>query len=351
MCAGTERFRERILRPDSAKDKAVLQAFLAGHGLTLDREMEYSVALVDDDGKLAATGSFAGRVLKCIAVDREYQSFGLAAKVITHLVNEEYRRGRTHLFMFTKPEFKRTFSALGFHPVAEVPPALVLLDNQPDGMRRYLQEIFAETGDIAPSGAVVVNCNPFTLGHRHLIEYAAARCAKLHVFVVWEEQSIFPPEVRYALVKQGISHLSNVVMHPGRDYVISQATFPSYFMKTCDEWAEHYARLDLTLFARFIAPHLQIRKRFVGEEPFSAVTAVYNQVMKGLLPPCGIEVDEIPRWAAGGKAVSASRVRALLALGDLHSVKELVPAATYRFLQTVEGASIIQRIREGAHAG
>lgn len=340
----TDQLQEQILRLESWRDISGLQAFLGTQGLMVDKEMEYAVAIVDD-GRMVATGSFSGRVLKCIAVDDEYKSQGLSARVVTHLVNEEYRRGRTHLFIFTKPENKRIFSGFGFHAIAEVPPDIVLLENRRDGVQKYLDNALRESGEAVPSAAMVVNCNPFTLGHRYLIEYAAARYKRLHVFVVREDRSIFPSEVRYRLVQEGIKHLSNVVLHWGKDYIISDATFPSYFMKKDEDVAETYAKLDLTLFTRYIAPYLRIEKRFVGEEPFCGVTRTYNRIMKEMLPSCGIEVEEVPRLAAGGVAISASRVRELIRKGDMNAVQELVPDTTYTFLMSPGAGEIIRRIR------
>ena len=86
--------------------------------------------------------------------------------------------------------------------------------------------------------------------------------------------------------------------------------------------------LDLTLFGSKIAPALNISKRFVGTEPYCAVTNNYNEVMKRLLPSFGVEVCEIPR--AGG--ISASRVREALDRGDIASVRRLVPASTYEYI-------------------
>ena len=40
-------------------------------------------------------------------------------------------------------------------------------------------------------GAVVMNCNPLTLGHRYLIEQALKQCDYLMIFVVQEDKSFF----------------------------------------------------------------------------------------------------------------------------------------------------------------
>ena len=68
--------------------------------------------------------------------------------------------------------------------------------------------------------------------------------------------------------------------------------------------------------------------------------------MQEILPRYGVEVVEIPRRQIGGQAVSASRVRALLAQGQMEKVKALVPLTTWDFLQTEEGQAIARRAGE-----
>jgi [citrate (pro-3S)-lyase] ligase len=337
-------FKEQVVNLQSEAEKQQLQEFLEQQNLYLDRDLEYTIALFDG-AKIIAAGSFGGRILKCIAVHEEYKSMGLSARIVTHLVREAYSRGRTHLYIYTKPENKMIFTELGFYAIAEVPSKVILMENRPDGIKRYLEEITEAGNAKENSAAIIVNCNPFTLGHRYLIEYAAARCKRLHVFVLWEEKSSFPADIRYKLVKEGISHLSNVVLHKGKDYIISDATFPSYFIKEYQEQVEVHARLDLEVFTQHIAPALGISKRFVGEEPYCKVTAVYNSIMHQVLKDHGIEVEEVPRMEIEGQPISASRVRELIKEGKLQEVKALVPGTTYNFILSPEAEGIIRRIQ------
>lgn len=292
-------------------------------------------------------------------MDEEYKNLGLSAKIVSLLVREAYSRGRTDLFIYTKPGNRAIFTDLGFYPIAEVPSKVVLMENRPDGIKKYLQEISRRSQEFIKEnqediqehtdrniiGAVIVNCNPFTLGHQYLIEYAASQCRILHIFVLWEDKSSFPSEVRYKLVEKGVRHLKNVVVHPGKDYIISDATFPSYFIKEFQDVVETHARLDLEIFTRYFAPALGIQKRFVGEEPYCKVTATYNSVMQEVLPAHDIEVEVVPRKVKGGQPISASRVRELIRAGRLSEIKELVPETTYRFLLSPESEGIIRRIQ------
>lgn len=226
------------------------------------------------------------------------------------------------------------------------------MENRRDGIKKYIEEMIKDNkesipdiGDKNSSGAVIVNCNPFTLGHKYLIEYAASRCQTLHIFVLQEDKSSFPSLIRFRLVKEGVQHLDNVVLHPGKDYIISDATFPSYFIKEFQDVVETHARLDLELFTRYIASALGIQKRFVGEEPYCKVTATYNSVMQKILPANGMEVQVVPRILNEGRSISASRVRELIHEGRLDEVKKLVPETTYQFLLSPEAEGIIHRIK------
>ncbi|WHH60856.1 [citrate (pro-3S)-lyase] ligase [Petroclostridium sp. X23] len=339
-----ELIKEQIVHLNSKFEKQQVIDFLEKQNLSLDKGVEYTVALVDGD-KMIGTGSFEGRILKCIAVDAQYQNRGLSNKIITHLVNEQYCRGNTHLFLYTKPENEFMFSQLGFYEISRVPSKVILMENKLGGLKQYLTEISYHKQRGENVASIVVNCNPFTLGHLYLVEYAASRSDHVHLFVVWEDQSVFPAEVRYKLVKEGVKHLSNVTVHKGKDYIISNATFPSYFIKEYQDVVETHAALDLRIFGQHIAPVMGINKRYAGEEPYCAVTRTYNQKMKEILPQYGIEVVQVPRMTVESNAISASRVRKYLREGEFEKIKVLVPKTTYSFLCSQEALEIIERIR------
>ena len=174
--------------------------------------------------------------------------------------------------------------------------------------------------------------------------------------MVEEDKSLFPFEVRLRLVREGTADLPNVTVLPGGLYVISSATFPTYFTRLAavgreERVTELHAALDLEMFRRHIAPSLGITSRFVGTEPFCPVTSLYNEKMKEILPvekdgfPV-ITVREMPRYEKEGLAVSASRVRALLHEGSLADVRELVPETTWKWLTSPEALPILEKIRK-----
>ena len=192
--------------------------------------------------------------------------------------------------------------------------------------------------------AIVMNANPFTRGHAGLVERASRENRLVHLFLLSEDASLFPFSVRWQLVQAGTAAFGNVVLHQSGPYIISNATFPSYFLPDDDAASAGHAELDLTLFAK-IASALHITRRYVGEEPFSQVTGIYNQVMQEKLPTLGIDCRIIPRLTENGRAISASDVRQGIKEDNWQLVKELVPDTTYNWLRSPAAESVCQRIK------
>jgi len=343
------------IRPGDRRGLRQMDGLLAKEGIERDKNLDYSVGLFDEEYELIGTGSCFGNTLRCLAVSSEHQGEGLLNQIITHLIEYQYQRGNMHLFLYTKCSTAGFFGDLGFHEIARVEDKLVFMENRRDGFHNYLDRLRHETESTrsqspAPvfrdgqAGAVIMNANPFTLGHQYLLEQAAARVSLLHVFVVSEDVSLVPFAVRERLVREGSAHLKNLVFHQTGPYMISNATFPSYFLKDSDAVIRSHAKLDISIFLR-IAGALGIRRRFVGEEPFSQVTGIYNRLMKEELEANGILCTIIPRKCDGGSAISASEVRGLLKSNQLAELKTKVPASTYDFFTSREAEPVIRKIR------
>ena len=302
-----------------------LKAFLRLCGLDYDAGVDFTAVLMDDD-EIIATGSLDGCTLKCIAVSPMHQGEDLSARILTELRREALERGEDRLLLFTKPGNEAMFAPFGFHPLVRTADCLLMEDRR-DGLDRFLAGLDRPETD-AETGCIVCNCNPFTLGHRYLIETAAKQVSALHVFVLSEKKSLFPPEVRLKLVREGCQDLKNVFVHETGPYMVSSATFPSYFIKDKARVDGIFCDVDIRLFGEKIAPALRIRRRFVGTEPNCSVTRFYNEQLKARLPGYGIELTEIPRRTCGGEAISASRVRALMEEGNIEAIRPLVPEIT-----------------------
>lgn len=334
----SEDYEIRSLAPDVPSERAPVVELLERHGLEYDADIEYTIGLFQDD-TLIATGSLAGRVIKGVVIDPAARGENLTATVLSYLKLTAFHRGVDSLFLYTTPENRDVFAAVGFTPIVATDSTLLLEDNKND-FPFYLHDLERLRRPGVQTAAVVMNCNPFTYGHRYLAERAAAENEFVVLFVVEEDLSVFPFSVRRRLVEDGVADLANVVVVPGGKYIISNATFPSYFLKDSELVNRAHAELDVTLFGRSIAPAAGITRRFVGHEPYCPVTAMYNETMKRILPEHGVDVVEVERTAHNDRAISASEVRRRIAAGDVDSTVELVPESTYRYLVSDEAAPI-----------
>ena len=306
------------------------QSLLQSANLSPDGQLD-STVLVWENEELIATGSRWGNILKCIAVDDHYRGQDLTATVITKLRQDAFEAGYSHLFLYTKPNNELMFSSLLFYPIARTADVL-LMENRQNGIGSFLNTLPAAEGKTV--GAAVMNCNPFTKGHRYLIETAAKECDRVYVFVLSEDRSEFSARDRLEMVKLGTADLPNVTVLPTGPYLISSATFPTYFLKEQNKAALVQCQLDIEIFAKYFAPKFGITRRYVGTEPFCPVTSQYNDFLAEALPKKGIELRQIPRLELEGTPISASAVRA--SLNDKVKLAQLLPKTTLDHLLSKE---------------
>ncbi|MBD0902200.1 [citrate (pro-3S)-lyase] ligase [Klebsiella grimontii] len=308
-----------------------IRGLLADSGLGLDNDIILFVEALSGS-QLVGCAGLAANVIKCVAVDEQMRGVNLSARLLAEVENVALARGHFHLFLCTRPCNKERFARSGFWPIAQSGNSAVLMENTPQGIERYCRSLAGQRRCGERIGAIVMNANPFTLGHRHLVEQAARRCDWLHLFVVREDASFFPFRERLEMVRAGVAHLSNVSVHEGSQYIISRATFPAYFLKESGEVQQAWSEIDVLIFRDFIAPALGITHRFIGSEPFCDITRQYNQTLHQLLTP-QISVVEIPRIKATGNAISASEVRRLLRTQQVSRIREIVPESTFAHLK------------------
>ena len=309
--------------------KALWQEFLTKAGLEPDENLQATV-LIWEDGEIIATGSRQDHILKCIAVDDLHQGEGLTGTLLTQLRQDAFANGHKHLFLYTKPKNKWMFSSLFFYPIAQTKDVL-LMENKEHGIRDFLAAL-PDGQAQGTVGAAVMNCNPFTKGHRYLIETAAKECDHVYIFVLSEDKSEFSANDRMNMVKLGTADLSNVTVLPTGPYLISSATFPTYFLKDREQAGTVQCLLDIDIFCKYYAPKFSITRRYVGTEPLSPMTNQYNQALLEALPEKGIAVRQIPRLEQENTPVSASAVRAAMTAGDKDALRRLVPETTYEYL-------------------
>ena len=318
-----------------------VERFLAENSLRLDDVDYYAVVYAVGDDELLAGGGLKGNVIKCIAVGNRLRDEGMSNRLVSHLISRAHEQGFTTIRVFTKPDNLQIFESLSFRLLATSPKAILMETG--DGLKRYCDHL-SRSSFLAPrsskKGVIVMNANPFTRGHRYLIEQAARQVDRLFVMAVKEDLSTFGYEERLAMIQAGCRELNNVSVVEGSDYAISATTFPTYFLKQLSDASDTQMMLDLDLFARHIAPALQASVRFVGSEPTDRLTRRYNELMEQLLPEKGIEVIEIERLLMPSEsdeieqdtAISASAVRRFLNEGSLQKAAALVPPTTLPYL-------------------
>ncbi|OFI46487.1 [citrate (pro-3S)-lyase] ligase [Floricoccus penangensis] len=296
-------------------------------------QIDYTVGIFDDD-KLVATGSYEGKILKCLAVCKDYQSENLLTQILVHLLEKMRAEEVNHFLVYTKPENEDLFTSLGFHKIIGNDQIIFMEQGFPD-FNDYEKLLESKKVNLnTTASGIVMNANPFTRGHQYLIETAASQSEHVYVFVLSEDKSYFSTKDRVAMVELGTAHLDNVTVLPTADYIVSSATFPSYFLKDEAELdiARKQASLDAKLFKDRIAKTLNISKRFVGEEPYSAVTEIYNESMRQVFGN-ELELVVLPRIDVGGNVISATKVRAAIKENDYILLGEFLPTTTYNYLK------------------
>ena len=336
---------------DKYSNKIILQ-LLNAEGIKRDRNLDYTCAAYDSDYNIIGTGSCFGNTLRCLAVSHEHRGEGLTNKIISHLIQYQFERGNYHLFIYTKYTTYHLFKDLGFYEIVRIKDQIVFMENKKTGFNDYLNTLKKNNINNIDTNkkriaAIVMNANPFTLGHQYLIEKASKENDILHLFIVSEDKSIVPFAVRKKLIKEGTSHLNNIIYHDSGPYIISSSTFPSYFQKDEKDVIESHANLDIEIFAK-IAKALDINVRYVGEEPTSLVTGIYNQLMIKKLPENGIRCVVVPRMTnkEGNEVISASDVRKAIKEGQFEKMKNLVPECTYKFFISEEGKDVVNKIKQ-----
>ena len=403
----------QTLNPSTPRQRQRIEAFLKRNALRID-DMNYYAAVLDDDGEMIAGGGLKDDVIKCVAVDDAHKGEAIANTLVSHLISHANQEGYGCIKLFTKPKNRQLFESLSFRLLAEAPEAILMetgiggISNTVEALKKIKEESekykeynkeckedskkckedSKECKEVRKTnlntstpqhlntsyhntttpqhltttpprgGVVVMNCNPFTLGHRYLIEQAAKQVERLYVMVVREDCSLFAYTERKAMVEQGVADIENVSVIDGSDYAISRATFPTYFLKRLDDAADTQMLLDLDLFRRHIAPALGATVRFVGTEPTDKLTRRYNQLMHEALK----DVRETDRLEKDGNAVSASRVRKAMEEGDMNTIRQLVPPTTLPYiiahlatqalqaeLDTTPKPGLVDKDNNGAH--
>ena len=348
-------FRQELLDPENTLDLKLLNKFFKTFDFNFKpEEVETTMIMYNLNNEIIGTGSLNGNTLKYVVVAPEFRDSTAFPQIVTYLADKALENHK-QCFVYTKPTTAKLFQALGYSLIATAEPLFSVLEFGYETIKDYLKQleknkVETTTNNIA---SIVVNCNPFTLGHQYLIEKASRENELVYLFVVNENLSAFPFDIRWKLIKEGIAHLTNVKMLETGPYIVSGAIFPNYFLKN-ESWnlvSEKQAEIDVKIFADYIAPVLNIKKRYIGSENYCETTKAYNTSMHTILPKYGIEVIECERIAAeeniGDKNyISASKIRTAIRQDKLNSVLDFLPENTKKFLASEDSAAIRLKIKQ-----
>lgn len=306
---------------------------LLENDLNPNEPTDYTIGLFKNN-TLVATGSLYKNIIKLVAIKKEFQKENLLSIIITNLINELTRRKISKYFLYTKETEAKYFLSLGFSLIVSA-KGVSYLENSFYPLKERLTDMYNNLNlNSTSTGSIVMNCNPITLGHLYLITEAAKKHQTLLVFLVEEDKSLFSYEVRKNLVIEATKHLENVIVLPSTKYLISEVTFPTYFLKDLSEASLIQMHLDAKIFNDYFVPIFKIDKRYVGSEETDKFTNEYNQVLKFYLKD---KLEVIQRLKVNNVDVSASLVRKYFNLGEYEKIKELTPKTTYDFLMSDEG--------------
>lgn len=318
------------------KDKKDLLNLLKDQDIRFEENIDTSFGKYEND-RLIATASIYKNIIKCVAIDDQYKGGSVFNSLMTSVLNEIHEKNFDQAFVYTKPIYENSFSSIGFKKIEEVGNELIFMERAHKGFEYYLRNLEKTKVGENNIGSVVLNANPFTLGHRHLIEYGLKNSSHLHIFIVSEDESYFNTEDRYKMVDLGTRDLDNISLHKTENYLISSATFPSYFINEDKSVTKIQASLDAKIFKNHIAKALNIKKRFVGEEKNDETTNIYNKTMKEIFQSGEdfIKLIEIPRKKSSNQIISASKVRDFLKNDKIEEIKNFVPKTSYEYIKNL----------------
>ncbi len=323
----------------TSKQREELKQLLFSQGLSYEDTVTNTALLYDAQG-LLATASYEGRVIKMVAVRAGEMGQDHMAKVLSFILKTLADENITHTFVYTTLDKKAYFEPFGYRFFAHTDH--VALGERGGDITHVLTQQAQSLNVLEDVGCVVINANPLTLGHAHLIDTLAKNHQTGLVFVVAEDHSVFPFKTRFSLVETYVQKYPHLTVLSTGPYLVSKASFPSYFLSDEAAQTSQHATLDVAIYEGYFKPIFNLKKRYVGEEPFSHTTALYNEVMEATLED---HLVIIPRLTLNATPISASEVRRRLKTGDLHTVSAFLPEHVTQFLASKEGSEILARLR------
>ena len=289
---------------------------------------------IEEDSNILASISKEQSTIKCLAVDKKARSDNYASKLVSEMINLMYQEGIYHILVYTKAVYSNLFQSLGFKLIVQTNLTAILEQGTSD-ITKTLKDIRFKVEskfdiDITKEkiNAVVLNANPFTEGHLHLVEEAIKTCNYLIVFLLEEDKSYYTFKERMTLAYVSLQCHSNVIVLPSSKYIVSSLTFPTYFIKERNVRNHEWMATDALIFRDYFMKELNIKYRYVGVET-DEVMKLYNQTLKEYL---GEKLIEIKRLAS----ISASAVRDLVKNGKIDEALRYIPQASKQVFRLMQ---------------
>lgn len=314
-----------------------IKIFLNKFSLKLDPNLTKTFYIENDNNEIIGTISCQDYIIKDLAVDESYQSENLASLLINEILNYFRLNNIYNYQVFTKPIYKTIFISLGFKKIVSTDKVIMLeggvsfINDKIKEINKTLTNRFGELNESCDLGCVVINGNPITNGHMHIIEEASKNHKMVVLFVVEEDKSEFTFEERFSFAYLSTMRLGNICVIPSSKYIVSSSTFPSYFLKDENEALEQYSKIDALIFKEYFMKQLFIKKRYVGTETILKMVN-YNNILKETLQDKLVIME---RLQENNEVISASKVRSLLKENKIEEALLYVPREISFILRSV----------------
>ncbi|QTX02685.1 [citrate (pro-3S)-lyase] ligase [Candidatus Phytoplasma luffae] len=328
--------KPKIIYPKDNKNKEIfikIKKILYEEKFQKDIIDEYAIILSNENEIIGVIGRYLNN-LRCLVIQPKYRNYNFANILIDFMIKRIYKNNFKEVFVFTKSINCKIFKNLGFKIIYSN-DEFSFLTNRYDIFTQYLEYLKQEKEENNNNSAIVMNANPLTKGHEHLIKTASQNSDFVYIIMVSEEGSLFTYKERLDMVKLVTQNYNNIKVVEGSNYLVSKNVFPSYFLSSKEEVIKKQIILDSFIFVTHIASVLNIKKRFVGEEPFSFTTNLYNQIMKDIFQKQGIELVILPRLRYKDKAISATQARKLFINSKFEQIAEIVPISSLNYLKNL----------------
>ncbi len=323
--------KEAFLQEEIIKIELFLQKF----NLKLDPDLTKTLYIENDNNEIIGTISHQDYIIKDLAVDESYQSENIASLLINEILNNFRINNIYNYQVFTKLIYKNIFLSLGFKEIIETDKVILLeggayfINDKIKEIKQTIINRFGEINENSDIGCVVINGNPITNGHLHLIEQASLNHKMVLLFVVEEDKSDFTFNERFSFAYLSTVRLGNVCVIPSSKYIVSQSTFPSYFLKDENEVLSQYSQIDSLIFNKYFIDQLFIKKRYVGSEEQEKMNS-YNNTLKEVLKD---KLEIIERLKQNNQIISASTVRSLLKQNKLEEALQYLPREIHSLIK------------------